>query len=203
MKTEKSDRRSLRTRRLLGDALMSLLLERRYDDITVQDLLNRADVGRSTFYAHYYDKDDLLASEVERMLDALDRQMVASARGQTGLLPMLGLFQHVEEFFSVYRALGRGQELDIALVAMRKRLSEVVERRLVALASTKLPAITVSVTAQAVVGAVLSLLQWWVEAGVPVSAEQMEQYYRDIVLPGVHQLLTATSTSDRAGAMSN
>ena len=56
MKTEKDDRRSRRTRQILGNALVELMLEKRYADITVQDILDRADVGRSTFYTHYTDK---------------------------------------------------------------------------------------------------------------------------------------------------
>src|SRR5437867_644732 len=53
------DRRVRRTTRALIEALVALVLEKRYDAITIQDLLDRADVGRSTFYAHYRGKDDL------------------------------------------------------------------------------------------------------------------------------------------------
>jgi hypothetical protein len=52
----KTDRRSQRTQRMLHEALMSLMQEMRYDEITVQNIIDRADVGRSTFYAHYRDK---------------------------------------------------------------------------------------------------------------------------------------------------
>ena len=56
------DRRVQRTRRLLHKALMSCILEKKYESITVQEILNRADVGRSTFYVHFRDKDELLVS---------------------------------------------------------------------------------------------------------------------------------------------
>ena len=55
----KTDRRILRTRDALGDAMMALLHEKSFDRITVQDVLDRAGVGRATFYAHYRDKHDL------------------------------------------------------------------------------------------------------------------------------------------------
>ncbi|MEM6707029.1 MAG: TetR/AcrR family transcriptional regulator, partial [Acidobacteriota bacterium] len=58
--TPKPDRRVTRTKRLLRQALMELVREKDYARITVQDILDRADVGRSTFYTHYRDKDDLL-----------------------------------------------------------------------------------------------------------------------------------------------
>lgn len=49
----KADRRSERTRQLLNAALIELMLEQRYDEITVQDIIDRANIGRSTFYAHF------------------------------------------------------------------------------------------------------------------------------------------------------
>src|ERR1044071_6290760 len=65
----KIDRRAGRTERSLREALIALILEKRYDAITVQNIIDRADVGRSTFYAHYRDKEDLLLSDWEGLLD--------------------------------------------------------------------------------------------------------------------------------------
>src|SRR5215813_6015421 len=56
----KPDRRVARSRRAMKEALTDLILERGYESVTVQDVIDRADVGRSTFYAHFLDKDDLL-----------------------------------------------------------------------------------------------------------------------------------------------
>ena len=74
----KQDRRILRTRDKLGDALIALMQEKDFDDITVQNVLDRAGVGRSTFYVHYRDKNDLFLSDVEDFLEltssALKRQ---------------------------------------------------------------------------------------------------------------------------------
>ena len=62
---KKTDARVRRTRDALGDALVALMQEKPFDTITVQDVLDRAHVGRSTFYSHYSDKDDLLMSDVD------------------------------------------------------------------------------------------------------------------------------------------
>lgn len=59
-KTTQMDRRIRHTRDRFGDALIKLVQEKPFDTITVQDILDRADVGRSTFYVHYRDKNDLL-----------------------------------------------------------------------------------------------------------------------------------------------
>src|SRR5258707_15719817 len=71
------DRRIRRTRRLLRDGLLALVLEKGYDQITVQDILERADVGRATFYAHFRDKDDLLVSGADDLRESLRQQMSA------------------------------------------------------------------------------------------------------------------------------
>src|SRR5262245_47432298 len=67
VKDRAPDRRVQRTRRLLHDALMSCILEKKYELISVQDILDRADIGRSTFYTHFQDKDDLLLSGFENL----------------------------------------------------------------------------------------------------------------------------------------
>ena len=60
MGSRKVDRRIQRTRQLLEDALIALILEKGYDKITVQNIFDQANAGRSTFYSHFLDKDDLM-----------------------------------------------------------------------------------------------------------------------------------------------
>lgn len=103
---DRTDRRVRRTRRLLHRALIELMLERDYDRITVRDILARSDVGRSTFYAHFRDKDDLLRVTGAEYL----RHAVATAAGEPGgengpLAAMHTLFGLAAEHPAVYRAL--------------------------------------------------------------------------------------------------
>ena len=76
---KKTDARVRRTRDALGDALIALMQEKPFDTITVQEVLDRAHVSRSTFYAHYSDKDDLLMSDAEEFFESLS--MALSAHG--------------------------------------------------------------------------------------------------------------------------
>jgi AcrR family transcriptional regulator len=66
------DRRVRRTQKLLHGALISLALEKNYDSITIQEILDRADIGRSTFYAHFKGKDELLISGIHELRDTLE-----------------------------------------------------------------------------------------------------------------------------------
>lgn len=183
MKTEKHDRRSERTRRLLGEALTSLTLERRYADLTVQDILDRANIGRSTFYAHYWDKEDLLTSQIEGMLQALIRQMQDTPLARDALFPSLGLLRHVQDYYLVYLAQVRGGGMDPVMHTFHLRLCEYVEERLRARGVS--PGVSVTVTAQTAVGAFLALMQWWLQAEMPLSPEALDAYYQQLVMPGV------------------
>jgi AcrR family transcriptional regulator len=193
MKTEKHDRRSERTRQTLGDALVSLMLEHRYADLTVQDILDRANIGRSTFYAHFYDKDDLLASTIERMLATLSQQVDQHAGDAAALLPSLGLFRHVEEQYDLlYKAFMPWEGTELVSRHLRAHLGKLVEQRLRALASSPIPDVALTVAAQAVVGTFLALLQWWLEEEMPLPPEQMDAYFRQLMLPGVQQYVQQT-----------
>src|SRR5215203_3891635 len=103
---EKSDRRSRRSRRLIVDALLALMREKRFDRITVQEVIDRADVGRTTFYAQFRNKEDVLESELERVFVLLHAQHLACVEEPADqLLPSLGLFRHVQEQHAFYPAL--------------------------------------------------------------------------------------------------
>ncbi|HEY7356180.1 MAG TPA: TetR/AcrR family transcriptional regulator [Ktedonobacterales bacterium] len=189
-KAEKHDRRSERTRLLLRDALVALMLERPYADLTVQDILERANIGRSTFYAHFWDKDDLLANSIEQMLAALSRQVNHAAGDAALLLPSLGLFQHVQEqYHLLYRSFARWQGAETLTRMLRALLAERVEQRLRGMALASVSDMTITVTAQAVVGTFLALLQWWLEQEMPLPPEQMDTYFRQLALPGVQRML--------------
>lgn len=187
MKTEKHDRRSERTRRLLGEALTSLMRERRYADLTVQDILDRANIGRSTFYAHYWDKEDLLTSQVEEMFQTLIQHMPDTPASPTALLPSLGLLRHVQEYHLLHQAQVRGGGLDPVFHTFHLRLREYVEERLRLQVSAS--GITTAVTAQVVVGAFLALLQWWLENEMPLSPEALDDYFCQLVMPGVRAMI--------------
>src|SRR5688572_7301569 len=104
------DRRSVRTRRNLGDALVALILRKGYDAITVQDIIDEADVGRSTFYMHYTGKEDLLRASFETLRAALTDAAVAQhGPADEPLRFSLALFEHACAHKHVYRALAGGR----------------------------------------------------------------------------------------------
>ena len=71
------DRRKRRTRKYLGKALLELVQEKKWDQITIQDITDRADINRATFYLHYGSKEELLAESLEEYFDALVEQIAS------------------------------------------------------------------------------------------------------------------------------
>jgi AcrR family transcriptional regulator len=178
-----ADRRVRRTRRVLTHALIDLVREKRYDAITIQDLLDRADVGRSTFYSHYRGKDDLLLKSFEQMLETLDQNMERDVPASSRVAPVRELFRHVGEFGTFRRALAGANMLDRLYQAGTNHLSHTIARRLAALpAGPDGGTVPRPVTAQAFAGALFALLRWWVDHDTPYSPERMDEMYHAIRL---------------------
>jgi AcrR family transcriptional regulator len=181
----REDRRSRRTRQTLQQALRELMMEQRYDQITVQDIIDRANVGRSTFYSHYLDKDDLLRSEIEELLSRFARRMEDDAK-TARLLPSLELLQHFRDSHALIRALVRGRAMEPVLKTMHSQLSSQIEARLRGLMGTSTsPQVPVSLVANYVAGTLLMLFQWWLDRDMLESAEQLNAYFLDLVRPSV------------------
>lgn len=199
MKRKKTDRRSTRTQRLLGEAFVALLLEKRYDAITVQDILDRADVGRSTFYEHYWDKEDLLTSQAEWLIESLGSQFEASpiphSPDASVWLPSLALFEHIYDHYPLYQALLRGGAVALMTQALQQQLRVRVKTQLQATWKQDQDDDLLDAAAAYVVGTFVTLLQWWLETEMGWSPERMETLFRQLVLPGVRQLLEANSIS--------
>jgi AcrR family transcriptional regulator len=193
MKNRKTDRRSERTQRLLGGALVSLLLEKRFDAITIQDIVDRANVGRSTFYEHYWDKEDLLTSEIERLIDMLSQQITTDQKDVSVFIPSRALFEHIQDHQCLYQALQRGRGIEIVMRALHDHLRTQAEIQLREAHKEKEYDDLLSVVASYVAGSFVALMQWWLETEMTCSPERMESLFRGLVLPGVKCILVVTT----------
>ncbi len=178
------DRRVVRTRASLEDALASLIREKAYEAITVQDICKAANVGRSTFYAHYTGKDDLKRRSLERL-----RRLLVERRGEiptaTGngldLGFSLAMFEHARDYLDHYRALAGGRGGSVALDTVRRILSGLVREELTASADRGEDAIPREFIVQHVVGAYIAVLTWWLDGGARLSPERMDTMFRRLV----------------------
>jgi AcrR family transcriptional regulator len=186
VKTTQADRRSQRTRQLLNDALLALLMERRYELITVQDIIDRANVGRSTFYAHYEDKEDLLISNFEHMLDALNEHLQHSETGGQRLLPTLELFRHVQEHRYLYKAIVGGRGMELLTRRGQAYFSDRIEQQLRTVTTQPhTPTMPLPFISNYVAGAFVTMLKWWLDNNMPYSPERMDEMFQLLVMTGV------------------
>ena len=190
MKQQKADRRSQRTYRLVSSAFAELLVEKPYEEILVQDILDRADIGRTTFYAHYFDKEDVLNSMVEEQLERFTHQF-AHATARQRVMPSLELFEHIYHSPHQHlRALMRGRAGEPLWEALQTALCQAIEPALSTLCAEKRsPSIPLPVVSQYLAGAFFTLLKWWVAASMPYPPEQMEHIFQQLALPGVWAML--------------
>jgi AcrR family transcriptional regulator len=190
VKQQKADRRSQRTYRLVSSAFAELLVEKPYDEILVQDILDRAGIGRTTFYAHYFDKEDVLDSMTEQQLEMFTHQIAHSTARQR-VVPSLELFEHVYQSPQQhFRALMRSRAGEPLWEALQTALCRAIEPALCTLcAERRSPSIPLPVVSQYLAGTFLTLLKWWLSADMPYPPEQMESIFQQLALPGVWAML--------------
>ncbi|MBC8077163.1 MAG: TetR/AcrR family transcriptional regulator [Chloroflexales bacterium] len=185
MKQAKTDRRAQRTRQLLNTALVELMLEKRYAAITVQDILERANIGRSTFYTHIYDKDDLLLNDVAALIERLIPHIDQAHGSHAHLLPSLALFEHVDEHRALYTALARGHMLEAVFKAVQAQLVAHIERTLATLPQPFGCTVPPAAVATHLASSLLTLLRWWIDTDAPYTPAQMEAMFQQLVAPGM------------------
>jgi AcrR family transcriptional regulator len=181
------DRRARRTRDVLGDALIDLMQERAFNSITVQDVLDRAEVGRSTFYTHYRDKDDLFLSDVEDFWEAISTMLQRSGEDSKRVAPVRELFTHVAEAKVFREALVASGKVHDVMELGQGQFARAVEQRLIKLSTAQGTAPgQFAAVAHALAGALFSSLSWWIDRGMPLSAAEMDRAFHRLVWSGVN-----------------
>jgi AcrR family transcriptional regulator len=202
MTAKVADRRIQRTRALLLSALLDLIVERGYEDVSVQDIVDRANVGRSTFYKHFLDKRELLLTGIAGLQELLIQQGAAqasSAAPSERLLPFsLPLFQHVEGNIRFCRALLGPDSGAIVEPRIQQILAELASEELAAcVPSGVVPAVSLDVVVQYTVSAFIGLLRWWMEQPSRCSAEEIDRQFRALTIPAISVALELDAVAIR------
>lgn len=182
---ETADRRVRRTKSSLHDALIELAREKPYEDIAVKEVLDRADVGRSTFYTHFGDKDDLLESSIEEILRAAD-VMPQSADGFERILAFsLPVLEHIDR----HRQASGPQMGRHSRVAIHQRLGDMLAHRIaddvrhVFARDQSPPRIPVTLVARHLASTFVLTLNWWIECEPTLRPAEVHATFRALVLP--------------------
>jgi AcrR family transcriptional regulator len=180
----KTDRRILRTRDTLGDALVELIGEKPFEEITVQEILDRARVGRSTFYTHYRDKDDLFLSDVEEFLELFSTALTRSGASPKRLAPVAELFSHISDVRDFYAALVAADKVKDVQSLGRGIFARSIEERL-RLAGAVMDATQMAAQAYALAGSLFALLDWWIDHGMKAHPTEMDALFHRMAWSGL------------------
>lgn len=218
------DRRVRKTRKLLQDALIELVSEKGYESVSIREILDRANVGRSTFYAHFQDKDELLHSILDRLDELFEqhkKQIVAAAKnvsisGTTdftlGASATFSLFQFVGQNHRFFKAmLGKGAYgifakplYDYVFAHVHNIFTEPVHADALAhvhgsfglpRSPEKYSSLESEIAAHYFVSALVGLLVWWVEKDMPCQAEEIDALFRQLAMPGFRHVLASKHDS--------
>ena len=188
MEQDKEDRRTRRTRQLLRDALLALLKAKRYEDISVQDIIERADVARSTFYVHYINKNDLLVGKWGVFASNLGHHaelMAHEEKNTPSMFPTHVWFQHIQAQESILKIIARDSAMDLAM----KTLHGILRNDIQAKVQKYLPengSAPSSLVINYMASSLMTMIQWWVKNDMPNSPQRMDEIFQQLVMPGVH-----------------
>jgi len=182
MRARKRDARIKRTHERLGIALIELILEKPIDSVTVQEVLDRASVGRSTFYLHFRGKDDLLFSQLEMFLERMSTMLSRNTEKSHRLVPVEEMLDHVGSRNRLYRALAESGRLPDFFDLAQEYFARGIDSRL---KETNHPAASRShlertVSAIGLAGTLMSLFRWWIETRSKIPAAKMDILFHQI-----------------------
>jgi len=180
----------IRTRRALKEALTDLILARGYEAVTVQDVIDHADVGRSTFYAHFIDKDDLLMA-ILADLHVPGPDAERWKPDDPAFAWTLELFRHFGSGKRLFKAVASSQSGALARRETTQRLEDLARAELSRLkVARKLDPFRVETVVRFLVGTFIGFMDWWIrEENEHLPAEQVDHAFRSLVLPGVSNVL--------------
>ena len=190
MEKNRLDRRVQRTRQILQEALIALIMEKGYEAVTVQDVIDRANVGRSTFYAHFLDKEMLLISQFETLQADFEKHLEDKSPASDTLWDFsLVMFRHAQHYQRVYQAIVGKQSGQIIQRHLEAYLMARIKKHLQQhWTGSKREAIPTDILAHYVVSTFMVLLIWWLDNELPHSPERMDKMYQQLIRNGIDNI---------------
>jgi AcrR family transcriptional regulator len=192
------DRRIRRTRRALKEALLGLILEEGFTAVTVEEITDRADVGRTTFYLHYRDKEELLLESISELAEGLVEEisqvpMVDPVSGQPAVSRAVEVtFRHASENPDLYRVIlqsgfrhGAGRLREIMNAAVHQIIEGVARNEQRSLK----PQVPMPVLSNYLVGSWIGVMTWWLEDDMPYSPAEMAGMFEKVIMLGGAKLM--------------
>ena len=184
MTMKKTDRRVQKTRRLLQDALITLVSEKGFSSVTIQEILDRANVGRSTFYLHFDDKQDLLHScfeDLTKLFEQYNIDLSGSGKLRGDFLDSgftQDLFQFIGQNHRLFKAFMGKDSTEMFFHPIYGLIRSYVGQSLgVSETGQKRSALQLELLSNYLTSALLGALCWWIDKDMPCPAEEVSSYF--------------------------
>jgi AcrR family transcriptional regulator len=183
------DRRVQRTQQLLREALFALIQEKGFEKLSVQDIIDRANVGRATFYAHFDNKEDLLLSGFDALRASLRKRQHEALSSQRSADERLfaysyDLLSHVNEHRHLFRAMSGKRSGAAVQNVLHKLTVDLVRDDLKAMADrTAGPRSVSDAIVEFIAGGLFGLLMWWLGGKAKLSVDELNALFRRFAIP--------------------
>ena len=189
------DRRIQRTQRSLREALVALMIERGYEALTVQDILDRANVGRSTFYTHFRDKDELLVSGLDQLRAALaEVQAKARSHGrglESALAFTLPLFEHVHSHRALHKMIAGRESGAMVHREFHKMFASLARQELTPFAFRSAGGtVTLDLLIAFLATSLYGIVAEWLDHHPRLSPLEVHERFQKMAMPGVRAMMS-------------
>lgn len=178
-----ADRRARRSRQLLRNAFLGLLRQKRYEDISVQEIIERAEVARSTFYAHYVDKEDLLVGGSGVFArERIQPEHHVEEKKPGWLMPPICFWQNIRAHSETFKIIARDTALEVTMKDLHNKLRAKIQAEIQQY-DPGAGVVPVSLAVDYLAGSITTLVKWWVKQGMTYPPEQMDEMFQQLAMP--------------------
>jgi AcrR family transcriptional regulator len=185
-----------RTISALRTALIELMHEKHYDSITVQDIIDRANVGRSTFYSHFRDKEDLLIGDWKRFFEMIAFHVDLNTGKNGRVAPIEPIMMHIKDMHSLYRALERSGKTDRLFSVGTDYLAQKLEEKIRATVDVSKMSVSPEFSAHLLSLQIFGTLKWWLDRNMSTTSAEMGRMFQEVVGPGVENVFADLIAND-------
>ncbi len=184
------DRRQRKTRAAIFQAFRALLAEKSYSRITVQDIIDAADVGRTTFYAHFETKDDLLKALCEELfghiisstLDCTHTHGLYSDKDAPQSV-FCHLLQHLQEDENNILGLLSSESSELFRRYFKASLNQLVQDQFINQSGKNSAGLPQDFLINHISGSFVEMVLWWIKGRMKQTPEELDRYFRAVIEP--------------------
>lgn len=189
---DRPDRRVVKTKAAAYQALNDLMQKKKYANITIQEIIDRANIGRTTFYSHFIDKDDLLSNYIETIFDSFNGNLTKYLLPEhdNHFICVADLFTHVQENYCFINGVLMSESGERLMNRFRNYYGKKIEPYILGqLPKGKQPKVPIDILTNYVAGTLTELIRWWIKSGEKYTPEQMEKYFEALIFPTIQLMV--------------